>query len=51
MATRCTHSGCTCKIEADRKYCSEHCARSSPAPGVTEAGGCGCGHPGCGAKR
>jgi hypothetical protein len=47
----CAHRGCTCQASMDRSgrsYCSEHCASQDAAPESTpQAGGCGCGHPGC----
>jgi hypothetical protein len=46
---RCAHAPCTCSAPAGELYCSEHCeqAQAASSDSVT-AGGCGCGHPGCG---
>ena len=42
---RCAHSGCTCTVEAGKKYCSAQCETLGPRESAD--GKCGCGHPGC----
>lgn len=52
--TKCGHVDCRCMIKPSQHFCSDYCARSSPAsisgtlPGERHAGDkCRCGHPGC----
>ena len=42
---RCAHTGCTCHVQGDAKYCSESCASSSATRQKKE--GCECGHAAC----
>ena len=45
-AKSCAYAACTCRVEIERKYCSESCKRASSAP-VPDATGCSCGHQVC----
>lgn len=46
---RCAHTGCTCHVQGDAKYCSDSCARSANAAAASrhKQGGCDCGHAAC----
>ena len=55
---KCGHDACTCLVQPDQSYCSEHCAQQSKggksaesSAGKHDAQGCGCGHPDCGGTR
>ena len=46
---QCAHAPCSCVVPAGKRYCCEHCeqAQAASADSMT-AGGCDCGHSGCG---
>nr|HEV7952943.1 hypothetical protein [Candidatus Acidoferrales bacterium] len=43
---KCAHPNCSCKADADSKYCSAACAAVEDMPDID----CRCGHPGCAGK-
>lgn len=52
--TECGHVDCHCMIDPSQHFCSDYCAKSSPAaisgtlPGERHTGEkCRCGHPDC----
>ncbi|HKU69381.1 MAG TPA: hypothetical protein VJQ51_00955 [Burkholderiales bacterium] len=51
---KCGHAACRCTVKPGEHFCSEYCAKASPAqisgtlPGERHSGDkCGCGHPAC----
>lgn len=51
---KCGHAGCACEVQPGDHFCSEYCAKASPAqisgtlPGERHTGEkCRCGHPAC----
>jgi hypothetical protein len=43
---KCAHPNCSCKADADSKYCSAACAAVEDMPDID----CRCGHPACTGK-
>jgi hypothetical protein len=49
IPNQCAHAACTCVVPEGKLYCSDHCQQAQAASADSlGAGGCGCGHPGCG---
>jgi len=43
--SKCAHQGCSCKVPAGKRYCSDHCSNAQAAGKVGSS--CACGHPAC----
>jgi len=44
-ASHCAHPGCTCAVEAQQRFCSDHCEQAASTRSRSDK--CDCGHPGC----
>lgn len=42
---KCAHDACSCSVDEDTKYCSEHCHDAADRDIVEIR--CDCAHPGC----
>ena len=47
VAYECQHDGCTCLVEQEGGYCSDHCREHGEDPGHEGGHACGCGHIDC----
>ena len=45
---QCAHQPCTCKVEGERRFCSDDCEDENDSDPTSV---CTCAHPGCKSNR